>query len=509
VLLAVAALTLCYAGIVRTLADTWITNSLYSYGFATVIISAYLLWTRSDRLRDLEWHRDYILGVPVILAGVAMLVVGRLGLFTSVQEVSLLVTLSGFVLLFFGREIFGCVWFPLWYVLLGIPVWDYLIGTLQPHSQELSARIASNLLQTIGIPVLREGTSIALPNVTLEVMRECSGVNQLLAIITMTLPAAYLWLRSLTRRVALVSLAVVVAYLSNGIRIALVGFLAYHGMGAGDLRGMHLFEGLAVSASGYVVLLAVLSILSRGERNRDRAQQPHADTDSRGSIVPQFAIEYGMSLIVIAIAVSPMLFQSADIRLAADLGTFPNQIDAWRLDTTVRRSSDKFPAIEDELIRAYPTPTGEHHFADLDDELVRTYHNDAGQRLRLYIGYHRSQRDGKELVGETGHLLNVAATPLNVSFGNEEIELREVQQNLAGNSRGLFYCYVINGRVLSNLYLAKRYMVWDALTRRRTNGAVVMVAWGSGSIVDAEVSRLNAAEFMRAVLPLLPKFIPS
>jgi EpsI family protein len=221
------------------------------------------------------------------------------------------------------------------------------------------------------------------------------------------------------------------------------------------------------------------------------------------------SVEFGTSLIVLVIGAFSVLFQPANVRLSADFGTFPNQIGAWRLDTTQGRSPDRFPAIEDGLIHAYPTLSGEHHFAALDDELIRAYQNSAGQRVRLYIGYHRSQREGKELAGDAGHLLNVVATPVGVSFGSGEVELREVQQGSANNARGLLYCYFINGRVLSNLYLAKRYMVWDALTRRRTNGAVVMVAWESDSSADAEASRLNAAEFARAILPLLPKFIPS
>jgi hypothetical protein len=52
-------------------------------------------------------------------------------------------------------------------------------------------------------------------------------------------------------------------------------------------------------------------------------------------------------------------------------------------------------------------------------------------------------------------------------------------------------------------------MVWDALTRGRTNGAVVMVAWENDTAANAEASRMKAVAFVRAILPVLPKFIPS
>jgi len=425
----------------------------------------------------------------------------------SLQEVSLLVTLAGFVLLMFGRETFAYTWFPLGYLILGIPVWDHLIASLQPLSQDLSARIATVLLRAGGIPILREGTNLVLPNVTLEVLRECSGVNQLLAIIAMALPAAFLWLRSYTRRATLVGLAILVAYLSNGVRIALVGVLAYRGLSDGNLRGMHLFEGLAVSVGGYLVLLGILSVLSRGERGGDQTRATKTTDSRRLSRHP--SIEFGTSLVVLVIGALPLLFQPVIVQLSGDLGSFPSRIGTWTLDTVAPPKADKFPAIDDELLGAYPTPEGAHHFPALDDELVRTYRDQTGQRLHLYIGYHRSQREGKELAGDVGRLLNLAATPLSVPFGTGDVELRQVQLNGANRTRGLLYCYIIDGRVLSDLYSSKRYMVWNALTRRRTNGAVVMVAWETDSSAEAPRTQMKAAEFTQAILPLLPKFIPS
>jgi EpsI family protein len=510
IVVALAALALCYASVIGTLAETWTTNSTYSYGFAMVVISGYMLWAKSDRLRTLRPEPDYLFGIPVILTGVAMLVVGRLGLLTSLQETSLLVSLLGFVLLLAGREAFRYVWFPLGYLLLGIPIWDNLIGSLQPPSQDLSARIASSMLQAIGIPVLREGTKLGLPNVTLDVLRECSGVNQLLAISAMALPASYLWLRSNARRAILVGLAVVVAYLSNGFRIALIGFLSYRGLSDGNLQGMHLLEGLAVSVGGYVILFGCLSLLARGEQNQDREKGAGGTTSPGTPAIQQSPLGFCTSVVVLAIGAFLLLFQPASVLLRSDLAAFPNRVGDWTLDARPARPADRFPAIDDELVHSYPTRAGERRFVTPDDELVRTYRDPAGQRVRLYIGYHRSQREGKELVGDgASHVLDLAATPVTVQLDAGPVELRQVQLRQAAGARGLLFWYDFNGRVFSDVYLAKRYMVWDALTRRRTNGALVMVAWENNLAADAETSRMKAVAFARAILPMLPKFIPS
>src|SRR5215470_15875541 len=158
-----AAFALCYAAVIRALIETWATSYTYSYGFVVLLISLYLLRTQSTWLRMATPEPDYVSGVPV--------------------------TLAGFILLFAGRRVFARVWFPLAYLLVAFPIWDSVIARVQPPSQMLSAAVASGLLQVLEVPIVREGTRLVLPNVVVEVMRECSGVNQVVAVVAMALPA--------------------------------------------------------------------------------------------------------------------------------------------------------------------------------------------------------------------------------------------------------------------------------------------------------------------------------
>ena len=61
---------------------------------------------------------------------------------------------------------------------------------------------------------------------------------------------------------------------------------------------------------------------------------------------------------------------------------------------------------------------------------------------------------------------------------------------------------------MTNEYLVKWYLFWDALTQNRTDGAlvrlVIPVTDGS-SITEAEH---HLDEFLSAVFPLLNRFIP-
>jgi EpsI family protein len=487
--LAIAAFGLCYAGVAGALVNEWSTNYVYSYGFAVPLISGYMVWARWPRIQSIAWTPDYLWSAPVALAGLCALVVGRAGALLTLQEASLVITLSGLVLLFLGRGVFRTLGFPIVYLFLGIPLWDYPISLFQEPSQALSARIALDMLHPIGIPALREGTTLVLPTVTLEVLRECSGVNQLVAIVAMTLPASFLWLESHTRRVALIAMAVVTAYVSNGLRIALIGVLAYNNVsGAHDRGVLHLLQGLAVSALGYLLIGACLSVLAKTERRRPATGTPAVESHSpdrrrrRGARSVESAVVGAM----LAAGGFVVLFQPMDVPLTRDLRTIPMVIGNWTADPT-----------------ASPT---QFSFTGVEDQLARVYRNNLGSRIELYVGYHHYQTEGKEFGAALHQTLNREASPLDLSANDGRVNQSGTGREKAP-ARALFW-YDVNGRLLGNAYEARAYTVWDAITTRRTNAAVVVVAWdGDGGRTG--VAATDAIGFARALTPLLRQYLPA
>jgi EpsI family protein len=178
------------------------------------------------------------------------------------------------------------------------------------------------------------------------------------------------------------------------------------------------------------------------------------------------------------------------------------------MDTGSKPVAVRFPALDNDLLHAYPTASGEHRFTAVDDDLVRVYRSASGERVRLYIGYYRDQQQGKELTGDVSHALRAAASPLALTLDAETIEINQVVPE-ARIQRGLIFWYDLNGRIVADMYLAKAYTVWDALTRRRTNGAVVMVAWECPPGVEFDASRLKALGFVRELVPVLRHYMPS
>lgn len=261
--LIVTAFIFCYAGVIWTMAGQWWSNDMYSYGFLIPGISLYLVWMQKQKLVQLSPHPDYIGGFSFFLAGMAMLLFGKLEGVTTIQELSLIITLVGVLFLLLGRHYLRVLCLPVSYLLLMLPVWDLFTERLHLPFQLFSADLGVKLLHLVGIPAFQQDKIIQLPNITLEVAKACSGVNYLIAVIVIGIPAAYFFLKDPVKRVLLVIFSMAVAVVSNGFRVALIGFLSYHGIG-GNIHGpFHILQGLFVSVVGYGAIAVGIIVLSR------------------------------------------------------------------------------------------------------------------------------------------------------------------------------------------------------------------------------------------------------
>jgi EpsI family protein len=125
------------------------------------------------------------------------------------------------------------------------------------------------------------------------------------------------------------------------------------------------------------------------------------------------------------------------------------------------------------------------------------------------VGYYRRQNQGKELAGDAAHVLQSAASDVSLEVRRGTVRMKEVVARSAGRELGLLYWYDVNGRLTSDVYIAKGYTILDALTRARTNGAVVMVAWEPGADQTPEAARELAFGFVQQLLPELRPLLPS
>lgn len=242
-----------YGDALSHLARQWWQNPDYSHGPLVVLLSAYLVWERRERLRQLA-DRPSGLGLVFLAGGVLLFLLGHLAAELFTMRVSLLVVLGGLVLYLMGQRHLRTLAFPLLYLMFMIPPPTLVSNAVTFPLQLFAARTATTALELLGIPVLREGNVIALASTTLEVVEACSGIRSLITLLALAAAYGYFTQPHRWRRGLLFLAAVPIAIVANAGRVAGTGALA-HVFGAEVAQGF--FHGF----SGWVVFVAALILL--------------------------------------------------------------------------------------------------------------------------------------------------------------------------------------------------------------------------------------------------------
>ena len=249
-------------------------SELYSYILLVPFVSAYLLYNRRQQL-----PKNYATDVPLTLV---LLVVGA-GLLAFTHSLDsagrvfpgnsrlVLLTLSFLCCLaaggffFLGRAWMRAAAFPLVYLIFMVPMPDAMADALETASKYASAEVANLLFHLSGTPFLRAGLLFQLPNITIEVAQECSGIRSSFVLFITSILAANLFLKTSWRRFALIAFVVPLAILRNGFRILVIGLLCVN-VGPQMIHSLiHRRGGPVFFALSLIPFFLVLWLLRKGE----------------------------------------------------------------------------------------------------------------------------------------------------------------------------------------------------------------------------------------------------
>jgi EpsI family protein len=152
----------------------------------------------------------------------------------------------------------------------------------------------------------------------------------------------------------------------------------------------------------------------------------------------------------------------------------------------------------------------------LSDYLLADYRNPQGKTVNAYVAYNESQRKGESshspdsCLPGTGWVFEDSGTvalPVRDAEGNPTV-IRRAFIRKDGDRQLTYYWFPQRGRVLTNMFQLKAYAFWDALTRQRTDGALVRLitpVYGAEQPRDAD-ARLQ--RFALEFVPVLTGFLP-
>lgn len=220
--------------------------------------SAFLVWQNRAPLARVSLRPSWS-GAGVVALALAVLIVGQTGAELFLARLSLLLLVSGLIVLFLGWHYLRAVLFPMGFLVLMIPIPAIVFNQITFPLQLLASRLAAEGLSWLGVPVLRKGNVIVLPAMALEVAEACSGIRSLMSLATLAIIYGYLMDRNVSVRVLLAVASVPIAVLANGSRIVGTGLLVQYWDPDKAEGFFHTFSGWLI----FVVSLGMQYVLHR------------------------------------------------------------------------------------------------------------------------------------------------------------------------------------------------------------------------------------------------------
>lgn len=493
---------IAYAGSLEYLFTQWMEDDNFSHGFFVPVITAALIWWRRERIAAAGIVSSWWGLVPVAL-GLALYVIGELATVYFLGHLSLWLMIVGLALAVAGPQATREMAFPLGYLLTMIPPPQMLQQSLSSSLQLMSSALGVGFLQLIGVTAFREGNVIDLGPIQLQVVEACSGLRYLIPLIALTLLSAYLFQNRLWKRVVLVASAIPLAVLLNGLRIGLIGVLVDRFGRAAAEGFMHAFEGWFLFVLSLAILGAEMCLL-------ERAGAGSAPDVDRPAARPVAALSSGPA----AIVVSGRVFACIGLLAMTTLMSF--HVGGRDSVPPSRQNFIDFPM---QLAGWQGEPmVMERQYVDVlrfDDYLLANYQGPGGP-INVYAAYYRSQEKGRAthspktcIPGGGWEIasLDEVVVPGDVLTGSG-FRANRVMIQKGEQKQVVLYWFKQRHRVVTSEYLVKFFLFLDALTMKRTDGALIRLVAAVQPGESEKAADHRVMQMAAAVQPLLPAYVP-
>ena len=506
-LLVAAAIPVYWIGFV-SLGHAWITPE-YSHGPLIPLISLYLFLRelRNAPAVDPAAPVRRGPGIAVIAFALAFGILGNLVRIPDFVTYAFIIWVGGVVLTVMGWDRGRHHQLPVLHLIFMLPLPQFVFWKLTIFLQLVSSQMGVWFIDLMGIPVFLEGNVIDLGVYKLQVAEACSGLRYLFPILSFSYLFGILYRGPFWHKAVLFLMAAPLTVLMNSFRIGMIGVLV-NSYGIGQAEGfLHFFEGWVIFGAciGILFLTAILlqqltpSPLSLSETIDLDFQGFGAQFRRLTAILPSRGLIIGalMSLVVglAFILVQPPAPQPVE---RDSFSLFPRNLGEW---------SGVMQVLEPDIERVLAA-----------SDYVNATYMAAGQTapVNFFSAWYEKQTEGSgihspEVCLPVGGWEMFSLAPHTFSFvdtayGTFQVNRAVIQKGLS--KQLVYYWFEQRGKRMTNDYAAKLSVVWDSLTRGRTDGALVRFVTPIAEGETEAQAEARMQSFMGLALKRLPRFIP-
>ena len=501
---AITLITLYYNVILRIVTVEW-SRADFDYCYLIPFVVGYLLWEKKDQFAKLPSRSSWF-GLIVIFIGIFFFLLGEFGGEFLSLYLSLWFMVLGLCWIQFGWKKLKAILFPLCFILTMFPPPSFFYSRITLNMQLISTKLGTEFLHIFQVPVYREGNVIDLGFTQLQIVQACSGLRFLIPLLILSILLVYYFRESWWKRGLVLLLAFPLSILMNGLRLAALALLTIWLKDPGLAETwVHDALGWAMFVVSLGILLGVMQVLKGlpsktmesppSTQEAESGPNPEPDRNKRAVSAP-----YILALVLILGTFAFVYYRAntSDIYpKAKNLAQFPKSLGTWQGESYT---------MSERLLKAL----------DLTDYYQANYRNGQGDLVQFYVAWYETQAKGESihspetcLRGGGWQFQKSGATQLKLS-GYQESPLRVNQALLSrpGNQMLTYFWFRCRGRNLVNGYELKLYNMWDRLTKRRTDGALIRVMSKVGESEEKKEVKKRIQSFLSLSLPILDNYLP-
>lgn len=476
-----------YWGVLIRLVSILYVDEDYSFGLLLPLVSAYIVYLKWPQIRSTSWQPSWW-GMVVLAIGFGLYITGNMATDLYSPFVSFVVVLAGLLCLLGGWKLVRLMWFPLVLLFLMIPLPNFIFRQLTLPLQLVSSRLATEILNLLGVVALRQGNVIDLGVRQLQVVSACSGLRYILALLALGIIYCYFYQRRPWKAAILIIAVIPAAIIANALRVAAMGI--FPAIQEGFWHG---FSGWLI----FVFCFAFLALLSwilnyLWPPSPELPTQAPAEEENKlvEPVRPSYC-PYLIGALVLVMLAGPLargLANVPPVPLKQSFDNFPVQLGPWQGYGVY---------IDPAMVKA----TAASSYVNMD------FVSPKNGPVSLWIAYYENQKTEGSVHSPfsclTGSGWSVVESGLKDVAPGLPVRYMVMDQ---GSARYLvYYWFLQRGRWMTSEYLNKIYLSYDGIINRRADGALIRLITPAGENVQAAQERLTA--FAQVLVPILPQFI--